>query len=544
MLAIHLLILALIGCALGVLFASQEKGFRRLRDVLDIVPIVKPKKLKDVMSPDDPRFSRVEGGLMVSTLKTLGGIFVRTLTIALVAKQFGWQDQLINEGAAAVLIMSFMSYWHSANTALFMVRARKANPADPREAKVIEAHNETLQDARKTERKALIEKLKADPRKAKQLALLLDQGDDVPVHTPWLLKQLRNTRDGINFVFDKLMPKMPEFQRRAFARFVIAIAGLNRLSEDPELYFFSGDSNAFASGPLPFMSVMAVSDDLLEQWLPTEPEVIAHLQEFPEQRFTRGMMKSVLAHESGHIFRKDILVNAIMTGETTILSLLVDVPLRLAMAFVRTKWVEALLKMLKLPEAARALGLDWLMRIVGQLMQMTVSQLTKVNLFFVIRSRESGADAFAFKVTGKPLDHGYALKGLVGFVMWRRESRNSARKSLLGVKFAQTYAEQRMESVMMSLRTITFIDALYDSLAPETAEAPQPLPKTGNVVLDLLIRIVNAVKAGLNRVKRAWDSLFMSHPSIKSRIWNCCFTEFGKTGYCPVFDQPNPDRDF
>lgn len=537
MFAINAFILALIACALGVLFASQEKGLKRLRDVFDIIPLVIPKGLRQVLPPNDPRYQRAEGHLLVSTLKTIGGLVVRNIAILLLAQHYGWQDQLINETAIALLVMNFMSYWHSANTALFMVRARRANPADPREAELIDLFNECVSDARKFMRKELIAKLKADPTKAKQLQKLLATPEDMPLEAPWHLRRLRAVRDGINFVFDKLMPKVPEFQRRAIARFLIGICGLNRLNEDPELYVYEGDSNAFASGPLAVMSVMAVSSDMMEQWMPTDPDVIEFLKANPDKAMTRERMKAVLCHELGHIYRHDIMVNAIMSGETTILSLLLDVPFRLAQAFVRTKWIEALLNWLKLPEAAKALGLDWLMRIVGQLMQMGVSQLTKINLFFVIRSRESGADGFSYMVTGAPLQLGYALYALVGFVMWRREQRKGARKSFLGLKLQNTYENQRRETATMALRAITFIDGLYDSLAAETPAEPQPLPRTGNVILDLIIRVVNAVKGTLARIKRAWDSLFLTHPSIKSRILRACYVEYGNTGYCPILNQ-------
>ncbi|MBX9770222.1 MAG: M48 family metalloprotease [Candidatus Obscuribacterales bacterium] len=538
MFAINAFILALIACALGVLFASQEKGlFSRLRDVLDIIPLVVPKGLRAVLPPNDPRHQRAERHLLVSTLKTIGGLVARNAVILLLAKNFGWQDQLINETAIALLVMNFMSYWHSANTALFMVRARRANPGDQRETQLIELFNECLSDARKFMRKELVAELKSDPTKAKQLQKLLSSPEDMPLETPWLLRRLRNVRDGINFVFDKLMPKLPEFQRRAFARFLTGILGLNRLSEDPELYVYDGDSNAFASGPLTFMSVMAVSSDLLEQWLPTDPEVIEFLKANPDKALTRERMKAILCHELGHIYRRDIMVNAIMSGETTILSLLLDVPFRLVQAFVRTKWIEAFLTWLKLPEAAKALGLDWLMRIVGQLMQMTVSQLTKINLFFVIRSRESGADGFSYMVTGEPLHIGYALYALVGFVMWRREQRKAARKSFLGLNFRDTYEEQRRETVAMALRTITFIDGLYDSLVADVPAEPTPQPKTGNVILDLIIKIVNGIKAVLSSIKRAWDSLFLTHPSIRSRILRACYVEYGEGGYCPILNQ-------
>ncbi|MBX9878005.1 MAG: M48 family metalloprotease [Candidatus Obscuribacterales bacterium] len=543
MFAINAFILALIACALGVLFTSREKGLGRLRDVIDILPLVKPHGLKRIITPSDPRFPRVQGGLLVSTLKTLGGMLLRGVTILLVAKHFGWQDQVLNETAIVMMVMTFMGYWHSANTALFMVRARKANPADPREAKLIEVYNEVLRDARKLERKELIKKYQADPKKAKQLQHLLSLGDDVPLESPWLLRRLRNVRDGINFVFDKLMPKMPEFQRRAFARFVIAIAGLNRLAEDPELFFFDGDSNAFASGPLPFMSVIAVSSDILQQWLPSDPDVVEHLKEFPEQRITRRGMKGVLAHERGHVARLDIMVNALMNLETVVLSMIVDTPVRLVTGFIRTKWVETLLNKLRLPDAAKALGLDWIMRVVGQVIQMGISQVQKIIPAFVTRSRESGADAYAAMVTDRPLDLAYSLKALRPFVMWRRESKDALRRSFLGAKFAKTYEEHRMESAMMALRPIMFIDSLYDAL-PAQKEEPAPQPKTGNPILDLIIRLVAAVKAGVARIRRAWDSLFYTHPSIETRIWKNCEYEFGKAGFCPVFTEPNPDQEF
>lgn len=543
MFAIHAFILVLIACALGILFASRERGLGRLRDVVDILPLVKPNGLKKgVIPPTDPRFPRVQGHLLVSTLKTLGGMSLRAVTLLLVGKHFGWQDQLLNETAIVYLVMTFMGYWHSANTALFMVRARKANPADPREARLIEVYNEVLRDARKLERKDLIAKYESSPKYAQKLALLKALGDDVP-QTPWLLKRLRNVRDGINFVFDKLMPKAPEFQRRAIAGFIIAIAGLNRLNEDPELYFFDGDSNAFASGPLPFMSVIAVSSDLLQQWQPSEQDVIDHLNEFPEERMTRRMMKAVLSHERGHVARLDIMVNALMNLETVALSLLVDTPIRLVTGFVRTKWVEVLLSKLRLPDAAKALGLDWIMRAVGQVIQMAVSQVQKIIPAFVTRSRESGSDGYAALITERPLDLAYGLKALRPFVMWRREQKEALRRSFLGAKFAKTYEEHRMETALLALRPIMFIDFLNDTRSAQE-DAPAPQPRTGNAFLDFIIKIVTAFKAGLARIRRAWDSLFYTHPSIETRIRSCCVMEFGNTGFCPVFTEPNPDQEF
>jgi heat shock protein HtpX len=130
----------------------------------------------------------------------------------------------------------------------------------------------------------------------------------------------------------------------------------------PEVWVYDApDPNAFATGPSKNNSMVAVSTGLL-------------------QNLREDEVKSVLAHEMGHVYNGDMFATTVLAG------------LMNTFVYYIAMWVRRFFA--ERDQAALGFGLSLVLQII-------VSILASVVISWFSRQREYGADAFAAKVYGK-----------------------------------------------------------------------------------------------------------------------------------------------
>ncbi len=236
------------------------------------------------------------------------------------------------------------------------------------------------------------------------------------------------------------------------------------LAFEPPVYSSPDQSpNAFATGPIHRKAVVAFTEGLLDIGL-TDPEI-----------------EAVFAHELSHVKHYDVGINSVLAVLSTVLCLIVDAG------------VNTLLKGFKfvLPKSKHATFLPAIANsVIFYAVFWLVGQITRVIQLFVVRTRESAADAGAADMTGCPCALVSALKKLVHYVETHRP------------------APGREQSYWLGMRLMSTIDPLYDSLTP----SDQP---TGS----------------WNKVKQWWRSLQETHPPIPDRV---AVLEEINGGACPA----------
>ena len=210
--------------------------------------------------------------------------------------------------------------------------------------------------------------------------------------------------------------------------------------------------NAFATGPIHRKAVVAFTEGLLNCDM-TDAEI-----------------EAVFAHELGHVKNYDVGINSMLAMLSSIFFLIVEGGVRILIGSI------GLFK--------RVLGIRPTTRFIPALITNVImyvvfwatGQLTRVVQFFVVRSRESGADATAAYMLGKPCDLSTALQKIVRY-------------------FENNRPASERESVLLRVfRPIMIADPLFDTLKEE--------PR----------------KPGLwAAIKRLWKYLQLTHPPVPER---------------------------
>lgn len=226
------------------------------------------------------------------------------------------------------------------------------------------------------------------------------------------------------------------------------------LSFKPPLYASPDDRpNAWATGPIHRKAKVGFTAGLLKIGL-SEDEITG-----------------VFAHELGHVRNYDVALNSITSLFSMFFFLTINAGLMGILGGIG--W------------ARKLLGLDqtgWFSNLLSNLLLFPVfwltSQLTKVVQVFVVRSRESGADATGAYITGNPCALATALQKLAAYVSTHRPPPGS---NQFGI-------DQVMRPMMI-------IDPLFDS------NQVQPEPK------------------GLwQRLVALWNYLQLTHPPVAERV--------------------------
>ncbi len=210
--------------------------------------------------------------------------------------------------------------------------------------------------------------------------------------------------------------------------------------------------NAFATGPIHRKAVVAFTEGLLECGM-TDEEI-----------------EAVFAHELGHVNNYDVGINSMIAVLSSLFFLIVEAGVRSLLGtidfFKRLVGIK--------PETKFLPGL--ITNIIMYAVFWFCGKITKVIQFFVVRSRESGADATGAYFTGNPCALSTALQKLVAYASKNRPAGREA-------------------EMYRAFRTIMILDPIFDTLAPE----PQA--------------------SGLwARIKQIWRYLQLTHPPVPERI--------------------------
>lgn len=218
--------------------------------------------------------------------------------------------------------------------------------------------------------------------------------------------------------------------------------------------------NAFATGPIHRKAVVAATRGLFDCGM-TDAEI-----------------EAVFAHELGHVRNYDVGINSMLAVLSSIFFLIADAGVRLLLGSINIFRKLFGVREIKLGKGARENGfiggiIEW---VLFYAIFWLTGQITRIVQLFVVRSRESGADATAALFTGRPCDLSTALQKLVAYV---EKNRPKGRES----------------SLYRAFRPIMIIDPIYDA----RAEDPKP--------------------AGVwETIKRWWKLTQLTHPTVPSRI--------------------------
>ncbi len=242
---------------------------------------------------------------------------------------------------------------------------------------------------------------------------------------------------------------------------------LTGLKYKPPVYIAATKSpNAFATGPIHRKAVVAATEGL-----------------FLIPNFTRDNIKGVFAHEMSHVFNYDVAINSMIAVMSQIFFV--------ASNSILNGWVKSI-KIFR-----RAVGLKQeqgfgVETIASSAIFYAVfwvtGQMTRIIQMFVVRSRESGADARGALMTGRPCDLATGLEKLAAYV--------------------ETHRPEGVEKEMFrSMRTMYTIDPLFDSTKPDVK------PHTW-----------------FEHIKAWWKNLQLTHPPIPERV---AVLEGMNGGVCP-----------
>lgn len=215
--------------------------------------------------------------------------------------------------------------------------------------------------------------------------------------------------------------------------------------------------NAFATGPIHRKAVVAATKGLFLTGM-TDAEI-----------------EAVFAHELGHVKNYDVAINSMLSVLSMIFFMITDAGVRVLLSGIRifNKNFGLADNLRSKPRGFFGGVLEW---VVMFLIFQVTGQMTKIVQMFVMRSRESGADATGSLMTGKPCDLASALLKLVSYVEKNRPKGREA-------------------ELYRALRPIMTIDPLFDAVKP--AAAPTNL---------------------WQRIVRFWRELQLTHPTVPDRV--------------------------
>lgn len=213
--------------------------------------------------------------------------------------------------------------------------------------------------------------------------------------------------------------------------------------------------NAFATGPIHRKAVVAFTEGLLECGM-TDEEI-----------------EGVFGHELGHVYNYDVGINSTIAIMSSLFFLIIESGVRTLLGGLN------LFRRLFGMKPTNSFLPGLLMNVVMYIVFSITGQVTKVIQMFVVRSRESGADATGAYFTGNPCALSTALQKLVKYVTEHRP--------LMDIRDREMYRV---------FRPIMTIDPLFDTLAPEK-------PATGLWA----------------RIKRFWQYLQLTHPPVSERVY-------------------------
>jgi heat shock protein HtpX len=230
--------------------------------------------------------------------------------------------------------------------------------------------------------------------------------------------------------------------------------------------------NAFATGPIHSKAVVAATKGLFLIGL-SDDEI-----------------EAVFAHELGHVRNYDVGINSMLAMMSSLFFLIVDSGLRIVLGSIGL-----FRKVLGIKPKAKGEPQGFFITLSGILMNLIMyavfwltGQMTKVIQMFVVRSRESGADATGAWMTKNPCALATALEKLVAYVEKNRPKGQE-------------------KELLRALRPIMTIDPLYDAVEAD----PKPVTLW-------------------QKWQAFWKWLMLSHPTVPDRVYQL---ERMNGGVCP-----------
>jgi heat shock protein HtpX len=229
--------------------------------------------------------------------------------------------------------------------------------------------------------------------------------------------------------------------------------------------------NAFATGPIHRKAVVAATKGLFLIGL-NDDEI-----------------EAVFAHELGHVKNYDVGINSMLAMMSSIFFLITDAGVRLVLGSLRIFRRTFGIKENTNKDRGFFITLSGiLMNVAMYVVFWFTGQLTKIIQMFVVRSRESGADATGAWMTQNPCALATALEKLVAYVEKNRPQGQD-------------------KELLRALRPIMTIDPLYDAVNPD----PKPTSLW-------------------QRLQHFWKWLMLSHPTVPDRVHQL---ERMNGGVCP-----------
>ncbi|MBY0359464.1 MAG: M48 family metalloprotease [Candidatus Obscuribacterales bacterium] len=247
-------------------------------------------------------------------------------------------------------------------------------------------------------------------------------------------------------------PNNPRHQRvqkiidRLFPKSGLAVQPPFYVSADPR-------ANAFATGPIHSRAVIAMTEGLLDCDL-TDDEI-----------------EAIFAHELGHVKNYDVGINSMIAIMSSFLFAIVDSGLRILLASA------GLFKKVVGIRPEQSILPAFLTNIIMYVVFWLLNKVSRLIQLFVVRSRESGADATGSFMTGHPCQLASALLKLVAHAQKNRPKGRDA-------------------EMFRVLRPMMTVDVIFDSVHAE----PEP--------------------NGLwEKIVRWWKSLQLTHPPVPERVY-------------------------
>ena len=249
------------------------------------------------------------------------------------------------------------------------------------------------------------------------------------------------------------------------------------LKFEPPVYVADTPSpNAFATGPIHRRAKVAATKGLFL--------IGANDKE----------IKAVFAHELSHVKNYDVAINSVASAMCQIFFLITN---QIVNGWLGSwKFFRRTLGMPEVPRRGFAVS-SIVTSIIMYFVFWVVSKFTTILQMFIVRSRESGADATGAHMTGDPCSLATALEKLVAY--------------------SESHRPQGVEKERMRACRLMFtIDPLHDSLNA----APTPASTWAFVCAKFSGRFVDGSRpqAIWQFIKAKWNYLKLTHPPVPERV--------------------------
>lgn len=277
--------------------------------------------------------------------------------------------------------------------------------------------------------------------------------------------------DKISLYIMKCTPADPNNPRDArLLAIVDRVFAKSDLKFKPPVYISDNPlPNAFATGPIHRKAVVAATSGLFDAGM-TDDEI-----------------EAIFAHELAHVANYDVGINSLIAIMSSMFFLIVDTGVRAWIGTIR--WLKRLFGFHPEARVLPPIVATILSNVLMYVIFWATQQLTRLVQMFVVRSRESGADATGAHYTGAPCHLASALIKLVAYAEKNRPKGRDA-------------------EAFRVMRVCMTVDSIFDTVNEK------PAPKT---LWEKLVAF--------------WKYLQLTHPPVSERVY---YLERMNGGPCPL----------